>query len=171
MWLFMYDYEYSLPRAKKVLLCFRECVYFRGTSNFKFMRSFLLLSFVIICCVSCRTESPQSQFASLSVDYSHVTDEYVQRIDEADSSIEVAQALNAYSGKIEKILPELVELSSGHPEFIQGGSGLVWDAQLRMGDVSVKLGKSFLKISNYMDDPEVESAQRYLMEVMQILGS
>lgn len=135
------------------------------------MKLLLPFSLVILCCVSCRTETAESHYVSLSVDYSHLTDEYVQRIESADSSAEVAQALNAYTEKVGKILPQLVALTRDHPELIQHESGVLRDAQSRVGEVSGKLGTSFLKIAKFMDDPEVESAQWYLMEVMQVVES
>jgi hypothetical protein len=87
---------------------------------------------------------------------------FTAALDKAGSAPDVAKATNQFADKMEKLAPTMKKLSDKYPE-LKNGQNLpepLKKIQSRMEEAGKKMMGSMMKITPYMNDPEVQKAQQ-----------
>ena len=125
----------------------------------------ILVLFLIIGCGG----SKYSDVITLNQEYIAMTESYVTDIDKAETSEQVASAMNRYADNLEKIWPQLVALSEKYPELkdINNQPEELKVTQKEAELMGQKLSETFRKVMPFMEDAEVQKAQERIAAIMQ----
>jgi hypothetical protein len=118
----------------------------------------VMIAFVSAAMVSCGGKYDDVE--STLTDYADAMDDYVAQMDRAESSEEVVEAMQGYTGKMKSLAPRLKEMNEKFPEL---ASGKAFPKELeeisqRMADLGQKVQTTMMKTMKYMMDPEVQQA-------------
>jgi len=97
-----------------------------------------------------------------------VLEGFLAKMEKADNAKDVAAAVTAFAGEMEKIVPEMKKLEEKYPEF-KGSQNVppeLGEEGAKMMELWGKFGSVMMKIQQYADDPEVQKAQEKLEIVM-----
>jgi len=91
-------------------------------------------------------------------------EEYTAALDKAASAQDVAKATNQFADKMEKLTPAMEKLTEKYPELKdpQNPPEALKEVLARMEEAGKKMMGSMMKIAPYMNDPEVQKAQKRL---------
>jgi hypothetical protein len=89
-------------------------------------------------------------------------------IERAGSAKDVAKAMNRLAGGMEDIVPRMKKLSEKYPELTDrtGPPEELKESEKKVEEVSMKMVGTMMKIMPYMQDPEVQKAQKRLQDAM-----
>ena len=105
-------------------------------------------------------------------DYADAMEDYVARMEKADSADAVAKAMKDYTQKIQSLTPRLQEMYKQFPEL---ASGKKFPEELekvsrRMENISDKVQGAMMKTMQYMMNPEVQKAMTEQAQAMAQTG-
>ena len=109
-----------------------------------------------------------SDAIALNEEYINIVEDYIADLDKADDAKAAAKAINNFSDKLEKIWPKMQELSEKYPE-LKDQSAVpeeMKETQKKAEEVGAKMGAAMMKVMPYMQDPEVQKAQKRLGQIM-----
>jgi uncharacterized coiled-coil DUF342 family protein len=101
-----------------------------------------------------------------------VMEKFVSSVEKATSGKEIADAINAYSDDMKKLIPQMNELAKKYPE-MKGDEppAEIKDLVSKMQETSKKFAGALVKVSmKYSRDPEVRKSMRNIGEIMKGLA-
>lgn len=101
-------------------------------------------------------------------EYMGLVQGYVDDLDKSESAQDAAKAINRFADGMEVLWPKMKALSEKYPELKDRNSipEELKEMQAEAAEVGKKMGSSMMKLMPYMQDPEVQKAQKHLQEVM-----
>lgn len=98
-----------------------------------------------------------------------ITQEYIDGLNKAQSAKDVASAINKYTDGFQKIGPMMKEINKKYPDLttVKDLPEKVKESQVKSEKIGMEFASSFMKIIQYMGDPQVIKAQERMTEVMQ----
>jgi hypothetical protein len=102
-------------------------------------------------------EQTSNQWAS-------ATETFASSLDKAANAQDVAKATNQFADQMEKLMPTMQKLTEKYPE-LKNSQNLpepLKKVQTRVEEANKKMMGSMMKIAPYMNDPEVQKAQKRL---------
>lgn len=109
-----------------------------------------------------------SDVKKINEEYIEMVESYIAALDKADDKDDVVKAMNNFTDDLEDIWPRMQELREKYPE-LEGNEPPPEELKASMEEaekVGAKIGTSFMKVMQYMDDPEVQAAQQRMGQVM-----
>lgn len=93
---------------------------------------------------------------------------YVDDLDKTENAQDAAKAINRFADGMEDLWPKMKALSEKYPELKDRNNvpEELKAMQAEAAEVGKKMGGSMMKLMPYMQDPEVQKAQKHLQEVM-----
>jgi len=93
---------------------------------------------------------------------------YVDDLDKTENAQDAAKAINRFADGMEGLWPKMKALSEKYPELKDRNNipEELKELQAEAAEVGKKMGSSMMKLMPYMQDPEVQKAQKHLQEVM-----
>jgi len=127
---------------------------------------YLLLIGLFVLMSGCA--SKYGDVIAVNKEFVEAMEEYISATGEADSGKDIANAINTYAAKIEKLAPELKQAVHKYPELKDDTKvpEELKDLQDQMEGLEEKMKKSFMNMMKYMMDPEVQAAQQNLQKAM-----
>ncbi|NNG01288.1 MAG: hypothetical protein HKM93_17995 [Desulfobacteraceae bacterium] len=104
--------------------------------------------------------------------FADATESYVETLAEADSASTVADAVNAYAAKIEKLAPQMKQMVKKYPE-LKDQTNMpdeLKESRERSEALGEKMTGAMMKSLQYMGDPEVMKAQERLQKSMMLMA-
>ncbi len=97
-----------------------------------------------------------------------VVDNFVSKMDKADSGPKVAAAINSFADEMEKMKPKMDELEKKYPELkdMSDPPAELAPVMKKSEEIWQRLGPAMGKIMQYSGDPEVKKAQARLEKIM-----
>jgi hypothetical protein len=101
-----------------------------------------------------------------------VMEKFVSSVEKATSGKEIADAINAYSDDMEKLIPQMNELAKKYPEMKgEEPPAEVKDLVNKMQETSKKFAGALVKVSmKYSRDPDVRKSMTNIGEIMKGLA-
>lgn len=98
---------------------------------------------------------------------------YVSDMETAEDADAVADALNDFAARVEKIAPEMKKIADKYPELKDPEQipESLKESQAEAEAVSMKMAGQMMKTMTYMGDEDVKAAQLRLQKAMASLGS
>lgn len=98
-----------------------------------------------------------------------IMENFIARLEKADSGSKVAAAINAFADDMEKLKPKMMELEQKFPE-LKDESNL--PAELapimkKSSEMWQRMGAAMMKVMQHSDDPEVKKAQERLQKIIE----
>ena len=123
----------------------------------------VLLSIALMAC-----GSKYDDVESTLNDYADVMETYATRMEKADSSDAVVQAMNEYTQQLQILAPRLKAM---HQQFPELASGRTYPEELekvsrRMAELGPKVQSAMMKTVSYMMDPQVQQAMTAQAQAM-----
>jgi hypothetical protein len=96
---------------------------------------------------------------------------YLNDMEKANSAQEVADALDSFATKVEKIAPRMKEISKKYPELKDPKRQPEELKAIRQQSTALgkKMGGIMMKLMQYRDDPGVKTAQMHLQKAMSLM--
>ena len=93
---------------------------------------------------------------------------YVDDLDKTESAKDAAKAINRFADGMEDLWPKMKALSEKYPELKDRNNvpEELKEMQAEAAEVGKKMGSSMMKLMPYMNDPDVQKAQKRLQELM-----
>jgi hypothetical protein len=133
--------------------------------NMKHVLGLLILAVLFTACGG--APSPKEMMGKVA----DVTEELVGAMEKAENAPAVAAALNTYTDRMEKLIPEMKALYEKHPELKEMKNNDKMPAEYK--DVEERLNKAgermfgaMMKMGQYAQDEAVLKAQQRMAEVM-----
>ena len=104
----------------------------------------------------------------VNAQFVRTTEEYIAKLEKADSAARVAQAMNSYADEMEKVWPRMQKAAERYPELKNRSDppkGLE-ECQRESEAIGKQMAGTFMKIMPYISDPEVARAQERLAKIM-----
>ena len=101
-------------------------------------------------------------------EYMALVQGYVDDLDKTETAQDAAKAINRFADGMEALWPKMKALSEKYPELRDRNNvhEELKEMQAEAAEVGKKMGTSMMKLMPYMQDPEVQKAQKRLQEVM-----
>ena len=101
-------------------------------------------------------------------EYMGLVQGYVDDLDKTENAQDAAKAINHFADGMEDLWPKMKALSEKYPELKDRNNvpEELKEMQAEAAEVGKKMGSSMMKLMPYMQDPEVQKAQKRLQEVM-----
>jgi len=109
-----------------------------------------------------------SDVKQVNEEYVEMVETYVADLEKADDKDDVVKAMNNFTDDLEEIWPRMRELAEKYPELENSDEPPeeLKESMENAEKVGAKIASSFMKIMQYMDDPEVQAAQERMGRVM-----
>jgi len=136
----------------------------KGSEMKKTIVAFLCL--IVVAANGCAGK--YSDVRKLNAEFVKMTEAYVADLDKAQSAKDVAKAIDKYADQMQKIAPQMQRVSEKYPE-LKDNDKLpeeLKESPAVAEEVAKKMVGTFMKIAPYMQDPEVQKAQKRLAEAM-----
>ncbi len=123
----------------------------------------LAVSFLIAGCAGKYDDAKKA-----NKEYMGLVQGYVDDLDKSESAQDTAKAINRFADGMEVLWPKMKALSEKYPELKDRNNipEELKEMQAEAAEVGKKMGSSMMKLMPYMQDPEVQKAQKHLQEVM-----
>ncbi len=97
-----------------------------------------------------------------------VVQNYIDGLNKAQTGEEVAKAMNKYAYAFKKLGPKMKEINEKYPELITAKdlSEKVKQSQAKATQIGMDFASSFMKVMQYMTDPDVVEAQKRMGDAM-----
>ena len=104
--------------------------------------------------------------------FADATENYIGKLEKADSSQDVADAINDFAADIEDITPEMKKIAEKYPELKNPDTvpEELKETKSRMDSVGMKMAQQMMKTAKYMRDAEVRKAQMRLQKALAGFG-
>jgi hypothetical protein len=102
-------------------------------------------------------------------DFINLAADYVKEMDTADSAEKVAAAMNHYADGMAELAPRIREINEKYPELRDPETvpEKLKSTTEEQKEVMRNVSSSFMKAMPYMQDPEVQAAQKRIAQAMQ----
>jgi len=130
------------------------------------MGTILLILLVIAC------GGKYDEVESTLNDYADAMEDYIGRMEKADSAESVANAMQDFTEKMNALIPRLQEMNQKFPELASDRDAPkeLEKVSLRMTELSPKLQSAMMKAMPYMMDPQVQQAMTAQAQAMAQAG-
>lgn len=93
---------------------------------------------------------------------------YMDDLDKTQSAQDAAKAINRFADGMQDLWPKMKALTEKYPELTDRNNipEELKEMQAEAEEVGKKMGGSMMKLMPYMQDPEVQKAQKRLQETM-----
>ena len=135
------------------------------------MRKGLLLPFLCALAVLFLVAGCAGKYADVkkvNKEYMGLVQGYVDDLDKTENAQDAAKAINRFADGMEDLWPKMKALSEKYPE-LKDRNNLpeeLKEMQTEAAEVGKKMGGAMKKLMPYMQDPEVQKAQKRLQETM-----
>ncbi|MCK5165216.1 MAG: hypothetical protein KAQ72_15935 [Desulfobacula sp.] len=104
-------------------------------------------------------------------EYISVLQDYIDRLNKAQTGKDVAKAMNKYTDAFKKLAPKMKKINEKYPELMNAKDlpEKVKQSQAKATQIGLDFASSFMKTMKYITDPGVAQAQKRMGEVMQSL--
>jgi len=101
-------------------------------------------------------------------EYMDLVQGYVDGLDKAENAQDAAKAINRFADGMEALWPKMRALSEKYPELKDRNKvpEELKETEQEAQEMGKKMGSSMMKLMPYMNDPDVQKAQKHLQEVM-----
>jgi hypothetical protein len=101
-------------------------------------------------------------------EYMALVQGYIDDLDKTESAQDAAKAINRFADGMEDLWPKMKALAEKYPELKDPNNipEELKEMQTEAAEVGRKMGSSMMKLMPYMQDPEVQKAQKRLQEIM-----
>ena len=101
-------------------------------------------------------------------EYMALVQGYIDDLDKTENAKDAAKAINSFADGMEKLWPKMKALAEKYPELKDPNNipEELKEMQAEAAEVGKKMGGSMMKVMPYMQDPEVQKAQKRLQEIM-----
>ena len=130
----------------------------------------LILSLLICFCYACGGKYDDA--VKVNEDFIEIMEEYGKNIDDAKNAEEIVAAMDKFAEGIGELAPRMKAIKEKYPDL-----GTKQDlpeelkvSQKEMAKVGTKMTRSFMKIAEYMTNPDVLAAQMRIGQAMQSLS-
>ena len=126
-----------------------------------------LSSFFIVS--GCSSDG-STEAKSIIKNQANVTENYVTDLANAKNADDVVGAIEHYTEKMKKLIPELQEFQKKYPDYQQGKLPEGMEADIkRMEEASAKIPAAMMKVAQYMMNPKVQEAMTQMGKEMENL--
>jgi hypothetical protein len=134
-------------------------------NNIRLVLECLLMSILLIS--GCR-QHKYADAVQANEQYINLVETYVADMEKAGDAKDVARAMNQFADGMEKLFPKMRKIAEKYPELKDRDDipPELKDLQQRAQAVAAKMGGAMIKVGPYMNDPEVQKAQKHFQEVM-----
>jgi hypothetical protein len=101
-------------------------------------------------------------------EYMGLVQRYIDDLDKTENAQDAAKAINRFADGMQDLWPKMKALSEKYPE-LRDPKNIpeeLKEMQTEAAEVGKKMGGSMMKLMPYMQDPEVQKAQKRLQENM-----
>nr|WP_319397081.1 hypothetical protein [uncultured Desulfobacter sp.] len=115
--------------------------------------------------------TPGNDAADVIKQHADVTEQFVNKLEAAHSAQDVAEAVDAYTAGMQKLVPLIQGLGEKYPGYRDGKApkGLEKEAE-RLEELSVRMPAAMMKTASYMMDPAVQKAMENMSNEMAKIG-
>ena len=101
-------------------------------------------------------------------EYMALVQGYVDDLEKTENAQDAAKAINRFADGMEALWPKMKALSEKYPELRDRNNvpEELKEMQAEAAEVGKKMGSAMMKLMPYMQDPEVQKAQKRLQETM-----
>ena len=123
----------------------------------------LAVSFLIAGCAGKYDDAKK-----VNKEYMALVKGYVDDLDKTENAQDAAKAINRFADGMESLWPKMKALAEKYPELKDRNNipEELKEMQAEAAEVGKKMGTSMMKLMPYMQDPEVQKAQKRLQETM-----
>jgi hypothetical protein len=127
------------------------------------MAVFAVTGFLMFGCGS----TPGDDAANVIKQHADVTEQFVNNLEKAQSAQDVAEAVDAYTAGMQKLVPLIQGLNEKYPGYKDGKvpKELEKEAE-RLEELSVRMPAAMMKTASYMMDPAVQKAMENMSNEM-----
>ncbi len=130
----------------------------------------LILSLLICFCYACGGKYDDA--VQVNEDFIEIMEEYGTDIENAKNAEEIIVAMDKFAEGVDKLAPRMKAIKEKYPDLgtKQDLPEELKASQKEMAKVGTKMTRSFMKIAEYMTNPDVLAAQMRIGQVMQSLS-
>ncbi len=101
-------------------------------------------------------------------EYMELVRGYIDDLDKTESAQDAAKAINRFADGMEALWPKMKALAEKYPEMRDRNNipEELKEMQAEAAEIGKKMGAAMTKLMPYMQDPEVQKAQKRLHETM-----
>jgi uncharacterized protein YjgD (DUF1641 family) len=101
-------------------------------------------------------------------EYMALVQGYIDDLDKTESAQDAAKAIDRFADGMQALLPKMKALAEKYPELKDRDNipEELKEMQAEAAEVGKKMGSAMMKLMPYMQDPEVQKAQKRLQETM-----
>ena len=128
---------------------------------------FLCALAVLLLIAGC-TGSKYADAKKVNKEYMALVQGYIEDLDKTENAQDAAKAINRFADGMKALWPKMKALSEKYPELKDQNNipEELKEMQAEAAEVGKKMGSSMMKLMPYMQDPEVQKAQKRLQETM-----
>jgi len=127
----------------------------------------VMLALLVIAC-----GGKYDEVESTLNDYADAMEDYIGRMEKADSAEAVAKAMQGYTEKVIALTPRLQEMNRNFPELAtdKDAPEELETVSRRLAELGTKLQPAIMKTMPYMMDPQVQQAMAAQTRAMEQAG-
>jgi len=127
----------------------------------------VMLALLVIAC-----GGKYDEVESTLNDYADAMEDYIGRMEKADSAEAVAKAMQGYTEKVIDLTPRLQEMNRNFPELAtdKDAPEELETVSRRLAELGTKLQPAIMKTMPYMMDPQVQQAMAAQTRAMEQAG-
>ena len=121
---------------------------------------------VSILMVGCKGKYADAK--KVNQEYMDLVQGYIDGLDKAENAKDAAKAIDRFADGMETLWPKMRALSEKYPELRDRNQvpEELKETREEAQEMGKKMGSSMMKLVPYMNDPEVQKAQKRLQEIM-----
>ena len=114
------------------------------------------------------TGSKYADAKKVNKQYMALIQGYIDDLDKTENAQDAAKAINRFADGMQDLWPKMKALSEKYPELKDRDNvpEELKEMQTEAEEVGKKMGSAMMKLMPYMQDPEVQKAQKRLQETM-----
>lgn len=122
----------------------------------------------LLALLGCSSGPDYSEAVDINTQFVDAMESYISNIDKAENADDVADAIDAYTQKMEELAPQMKALAAKHPEWKDLGKvpEELKPIQEKAKQVASQIPNTFMKTMQYMGDSQVRDAHKRLQESM-----
>ena len=122
----------------------------------------------LLALLGCGGGQDYSDAVEINTKFVDAMESYIGDIGKAENADDVADAIEAYSQKIEELAPQMKAIAAKHPEWkdMEQVPEELKPIQEKAKQIASKIPNTFMKTMKYMADDQVRDAHKRLQESM-----
>jgi hypothetical protein len=127
-----------------------------------------VMSIAVLSLLACGGGGSYSDAIEVNQDFVDAMEHYLDGIEKADSGSSMAGVINDYADRIDKLAPRMKEIAAKYPEWKDHSKipEALKPLSEKAESLSNRMAGSFMKAMKYMQDPDVQAAQKRLADSM-----